>query len=92
MRLHRRGCDPVRRHHLLLHVRWNTQQRQLLCIREQYSRRAVQEAGWLSYIAAKAEYRQENMTLGSADFLLKFCIAENNELGANIPELNSIND
>ena len=48
--------------------------------REQYSRRAVQEAGWLSYIAAKAEYRQENMTPGSADFLLKFCIAENNEL------------
>ena len=32
------------------------------------------------------------MTLGSADFLLKFCIAENNELGANLPELNSVND
>ncbi|MEY8404900.1 hypothetical protein AALA54_16555, partial [Oscillospiraceae bacterium 44-34] len=46
----------------------------------------------LTFIAAKAEYRQENMTLESADFLLKFCIAENNELGANIPELNSIND
>ena len=32
------------------------------------------------------------MTLESADFLLKFCIAENNELGANLPELNSVND
>ena len=61
-------------------------------MREQYSRRAVQKAGWPSFIAEKAKYRQENMTPGSADFLLKFCIAENNELGANIPELNSIND
>ena len=34
MRLHRCRRDPVRRHHLLLHVRRNTQQRQLLCISE----------------------------------------------------------
>ena len=34
IRLHRRGCDPVRQHHLLLYVCRNPQQCQLLCISE----------------------------------------------------------
>ena len=41
MRLHRRGRDPVRRHHLLLHVRRDTQQCQLLCVTKYEPKRCI---------------------------------------------------
>lgn len=79
MRLHRHGRDPMRRHHLLLHVRRDTQQCQLLCVTKYQSGEAVQVTGRPLLIDNETECRTENITPGSTDFLLKYCIAENKE-------------
>ena len=63
----------------VLHVRRDTQQCQLLCVTKYQSGEAVQVTGRPLLIDNETECRTENITPGSTDFLLKYCIAENKE-------------